>query len=194
MRKRPHPDARGGQAGLPSKSQTMVHAGCESEHLPPFQPASPSRPSPQGGHRRGSHRLRVYVTFPIAIRRGVQAPRSSAVAVVGALVLRRMAVVADAFAIIPARHVARHGWRWRAVTAGPAIRVDATVARNAHVARAVRIRRSVTRTGLAARTVAIARTTCQSPGRWGQGLTFSPRSWGHPIARVMGPGSRVIGP
>jgi hypothetical protein len=35
---------------------------------------------------------------------------------------------------------------------------------------------------------------CLSPGTRGQRLTFSPGSWGHPIARVMGPGSRVIGP
>jgi tetratricopeptide (TPR) repeat protein len=39
-----------------------------------------------------------------------------------------------------------------------------------------------------------ARLKCRSPGPWGQGTAFSPGSWGHPIARVMGPGSRVIGP
>lgn len=35
---------------------------------------------------------------------------------------------------------------------------------------------------------------CQSPGSWGQRRAFSPASWDHLIARVMGPPARVADP
>ena len=142
----------------------MGQAGCESEHLPSFQPASPSRPSPQGGRRRGSRRLHVDLALPIAGRLIVQTTRKAhplAITVVDALVFRRMAVVAHPLAIeVTTIHVARQGWRRGAVATRPAIRVNLTVSRNAHVSQAKKhVRRSVASAGLATRTIGVASTT-----------------------------------
>jgi hypothetical protein len=106
---------------------------------------SVSRFMPPKSRKPPSHSQRhhVLVTYPVAIRRGVQAPRvptPATVAIVDTLVIRRVAVVGDALAKIPVRHVAGHGRGRGAVAARSAISVNPTVAWNAAVPRSVHIR------------------------------------------------------
>ena len=109
-----------------------------------------------------SSRLRVDLALPIAGSRVVHAARETyalAVAVIDALVLRRVAVVAHSLAEeVAAIHVAGQGWRRRAVATRTAICINVTVTRNAHVSRAKHVGSSMARTGLAGRTVDVAHT------------------------------------
>jgi hypothetical protein len=92
---------------------------------------------------------------PVAGGGGVDAGRqrlARAVAVVAAEVLRRMTVVTKAEV---ASTAARGRGRWRAISAGPTVAVDAAIAWNASIARAVGVRGSVARAGLCARTVGV---------------------------------------
>jgi len=113
-------------------------------------------PKTFSGH--GSRWSFVYVALPKAIGWGVQAVLPiEAVAIVDAMVVRRMAVIGEALAKILDR-VTGHGRRWRTIATVRAIGVGATVAGNARVAFAVGIRRSVAGTGLTGRTIGVGST------------------------------------